>query len=134
MHYAAEGERQGPAHPHNIYLQMLAELGGPAVLLGLAWVVRTLADGWRSRRASSLVAGQLVAGVRGGCRGTGGREFLRELCHALSQLLIAVSFGALLSGLAEASSPVARSTGQGRLALFRCCFGGVPRLAAYPGG
>ena len=41
MHYAAEVKGKA-AHPHNIYLQMLAELGGPAVLLGLAWVVPDL--------------------------------------------------------------------------------------------
>lgn len=111
MHYAAEVKGKA-AHPHNIYLQMLAELGGPAVLLGLAWVVRTLAHGWRSLWASSLVAGQLVPAFAAVVAALVDGSFSGNFVMPLSQLLIAVSFGALLSGLAEASSPVARSTGR----------------------
>lgn len=51
MHFAEYVNLRG-AHPHNIYIQLLAEYGLPAALLMLGWLLRLLWQGIRRRQAA----------------------------------------------------------------------------------
>jgi O-antigen ligase len=74
MHFAAEVNAKG-AHPHNVYLQLLAEVGGPAVLLLLLGLWRLLRDASRAVRGAAVVADAQCAATASGTALCGSQEF-----------------------------------------------------------
>lgn len=58
MHFAAYVNLRG-AHPHNIYVQLLAEYGLPTALLMFGWLLHLLWQGIQRRRAARTRTGML---------------------------------------------------------------------------
>lgn len=96
MHFAAQPNPTA-AHPHNIYLQLTAELGLPGALLLLGLLLTPLARGVRrlygTTASEPLLAGSLAAVVAALVDGAFSGNFVMPL----SQLWIAAAWG-LLAG------------------------------------
>jgi O-antigen ligase len=122
MHFAEYVNLRG-AHPHNVYVQALAEYGLPAVLLVLGWLLHSLWRGIRQRQAAedrlsvfdvSIVAAVFSLAIDAGFSG--------NFVMPVSQVWICIAIALFAAGSAGASEAVPAATQlkpvAGRLILF----------------
>lgn len=106
MHFAATVNATG-AHPHNVYLQLAAELGLPGALLLLGLLLAPVAQALRRiGTAEPLLAGAAAAALAALVDGAFSGNFVMPL----SQLWIAAAWG-LLAGALARMAPVVRHGG-----------------------
>ncbi|MFT7775944.1 O-antigen ligase family protein [Roseateles sp.] len=105
MHFAAQINPTA-AHPHNVYLQLAAELGLPASLLVMGLMLMPLAQGlrclYRATPSRPLLAGALAATMAALVDGAFSGNFVMPL----SQLWIATAWG-LMAGAVARCEPAA---------------------------
>lgn len=134
MHFADYVNLRG-AHPHNIYVQTLAEYGLPASLLLAYWLLRSLWQGIRQRQlAENGPSGLDVAAVAAvlalaidGC-------FSGNFVMPVSQVWICIAIALFASGPTAATATVAAAQQEKPLAcrLVLSALLIVQLLCAYP--